>query len=194
MNLDNFYKQKSKDGFHTYCKQCNKEQSIQWGVENRDKQLIAHQKYLRTPKGKAWLKRDAEKQKENRKDYRKNNKDKMKEYSKNRYSNKKHNITTQQWENCKKYFNHRCAYCGLAIEDHWIEFRGNIQLGDFHKEHVDDKGANDLSNCIPACKSCNSEKHDWLLDDWYNQTNTKYSDERFHKILKWLKEDYKAYL
>jgi hypothetical protein len=67
-------------------------------------------------------------------------------------------------------------------------------LSDFHKEHIDDDGANDLSNCVPSCKLCNSYKHQYIFDDWYNKNNPNFNQDRLNKIIKWLNEDYKLYL
>lgn len=99
-----------------------------------------------------------------------------------------------EWENCKKYFNHRCAYCHLKIEEHWIKRNGNFQLGDFHRDHVDHNGANDLSNCVPACKTCNTQKRDFELEDWYSPVNENYEEGRLLKIHTWINEDYKLFI
>jgi hypothetical protein len=121
------------------------------------------------------------------------NKDKIKQYQENRKQHGEHKITKKEWESCKKYFNNQCAYCGLPLEEHYIFYKGERRLGDFHKEHVDHEGSNDLSNCIPSCKNCNSSKHDIKLENWYTETNQRFSKERLDKIHKWLNEDYKLY-
>lgn len=76
--------------------------------------------------------------------------------------NKKHVISESECLSCKEYFNFKCAYCGIS-EEEVIKLYSN-QL---HKDYADHEGANDLSNCIPACKSCNSSKHDSELNKWY---------------------------
>ena len=53
---------------------------------------------------------------------------------------------------------------------------------------------NDLSNCVPSCKQCNSQKHTDSLEEWYNEDNIKYSKRRFNRIHKWLDGDYKKYI
>lgn len=128
-----------------------------------------------------------------RRDWQRNNTEKLKRYSLKRKL-KEHEITNEEWESCKNYFNYRCAYCNLAIEEHWVKYSGKIILGDFHREHVDDEGANDLSNCIPSCKSCNTGKHDKKFEEWYNETNKNYTVERYKKILNWLVQDFKIYI
>ncbi len=107
---------------------------------------------------------------------------------------KKHEITKNEWELCKEYFVYKCAYCGLPIEEHYNQYKGEIRLTDFHKEHVNHDGSNDLSNCIPSCKNCNSEKHTSTLEEWYNKENENFTEERLEKILNWLNNDYIKYL
>ncbi len=71
---------------------------------------------------------------------------------------------------------------------------GELKNFDLHKEHVNHNGANDLSNCVPACYSCNSKKWIYEFEDWYNEGNEIFSQYRLDKIYKWLSNDYKIYL
>jgi 5-methylcytosine-specific restriction endonuclease McrA len=103
-------------------------------------------------------------------------------------SNKNHKITKIEWESCKKYFDNKSAYCGFDDQEHKKLY--NQQL---HKEHVIHNGENDLSNCVPSCKHCNSQKWEFTLEEWYNEGNPSYTKERYDKIIKWLKEDYKQF-
>jgi 5-methylcytosine-specific restriction endonuclease McrA len=57
-------------------------------------------------------------------------------------------FTTNDWENIKKYYNYKCAYCGLPKKltiDHIIP----LSIG----------GKHDKNNIAPACINCNSSKH-----------------------------------
>jgi hypothetical protein len=201
--LSEYYsqKRKNKDGtewiyYNPECKVCTKERSKKWVENNYDKFLASQQRYVQKPESKILRRKKSRRRKEEGKylEWQRNNPDKIKEYNKDRTLHKKHKISTREWEDCKRYFNHRCAYCGLAIEDHWIQFAGKNQLGDFHKEHVYDDGTNDLSNCIPSCKECNTSKHTDPFFEWYSSDNEHFEEERFFKILKWLTEDYKLYI
>lgn len=58
---------------------------------------------------------------------------------------------------------------------------------------MDDKGANDLSNCVPACNSCNSQKWTFTLDQWYTTINPDFTLERLKKIKQWIDVDHKEY-
>lgn len=126
------------------------------------------------------------------KEWQNSNKNKTNEYNQ---KHRNHDITDEEWIACKTYFNNSCAYCELHIDDHYIIFAGKMKHTDLHREHVDDKGENDLSNCVPSCRNCNSSKHTSELDDWYNdESNINYTENRYEKIFKWLTEDYKKYI
>jgi hypothetical protein len=197
MNNTCYYKndKSKKDGFFPYCKQCTMEKSYLYQYENTEQYLKKHRAYDRNtyhtvPGMKE--KRSLHGQKKRDSGYeilwRKNNKDKIKQYG-DKYKTKAHKITKKEWDSCLEYFNNTCAYCGMTLEDHKEKF--NQQ---FHKEHVSDCGRNDLKNCIPSCKSCNSKKHTTSFNDWYSPKNEIYSKERYSKICKWIKEDCKLYL
>lgn len=51
-------------------------------------------------------------------------------------------------------------------------------------------GENDISNCVPACKSCNGAKNVFPMREWY-ETQTFFDENRLNKILKWTDDDYK---
>lgn len=122
--------------------------------------------------------------KEYGKKYRKLNPDKTSAYCKFRNMNKTHTLTKEQWNKCKQYFDNSCAYCGMTNDEHKIKYGKQL-----HREHVDHMGSNGIENCIPACMSCNSSKHTFTLNEWYNENNTNYSTERYNKIQQWLNQD-----
>ncbi len=200
-NDEYFYKVKNKtDGLRPDCKNCTKKNSKKWQENNPERYRESfkrknkkHSKEYYSRYKKNWRKEKAVHIRDYEREWQENNKDKIKRYNDYRRANKKHKITKIDWESCKKYFNEECAYCGLHISEHFNLFRGELKWTDFHKEHVDHDGENDLSNCIPSCKRCNNQKHDFDFESWYK--NYKYYDEkRFLKIHKWLACDYKKYL
>ena len=215
MNNNNFGKDKSKkDGFNNLCKACQKEtnskyyeehrelliqNATQYQKNNRDyfnqykKDWHEDHKEYQNNKRKEWRIKHPEETKKAMSDYWKSNPDKVKMYNENRL-HKNHSITKIEWEACKKYFNNQCAYCGLSIENHYIIYNKVTKLGDFHKEHVYHDGDNDLSNCVPSCKICNSSKHDSEFEIWYNECNLNFSLERYNKIIRWINEDYINYI
>lgn len=198
MNKEYFYKNKSSkiDGFNPYCKECTKKKNLKYRNDNieqsrnRTYNHFLENKATYNNRRNAWRNENKEHDKMYQKKYRKENADYFNWYSTERRLYKKHEIPDEQWENCKNYFNYRCAYCGLPIEEHYITYRGKVILGDFHKDHVDDEGANDLSNCIPACKSCNSSKGIQSMEEWFRSKDF-FKEEYLIKIYKWLHDDFK---
>lgn len=201
-NLDYFYKNVSNsvDGLSNRCKKCEKVRAMQWKKDNPEQLKISNKKQNDKPEHKALHREVERKRREEGKarEWTQRNKDKVKLSNKKR-KEKNHDINKTEWIACKEYFKDKdgdycCAYCGLKIQNHFRKYRDKIQKIDLHKEHVIFNGADDLSNCIPSCQSCNSEKHESSLDEWYNKDNIKFSKKRYDKIQKWLNEDYKKYI
>jgi hypothetical protein len=197
-NQENFYPNKynSLDGLYPYCRICAIKKSSDYQDEHKEMKLESARKYNNRPEIK-------EINRVHKRNYRKSgkykiwlnsNKGKTKVYRLDRYKKKKHDITDVEWTQCKEYFDNSCAYCGHHKDNHFKKWNGKSIKTDLHKEHVDDNGANDLSNCIPACNSCNSQKWTFALDEWYTTDNAKYSYKRYKKINKWLNVDYKQYI
>lgn len=203
-----FYKQlvrcKTKPDYYTFspwCKECQKQSSLDHLHKNKEEIYERQRPYkratsaIRNKRAKEWRKNNPEKNHKNQVNYyyNKDNEDRFKKYAEDR-KKKNHKISTMEWKHCKEYFNHTCAYCGLSLNEHWITYRGVRKLGDFHREHLNHEGENDLSNCVPSCFLCNIQKWKFDFNVWYNETNPKYSEERYNKIIKWLTEDYKLYI
>jgi hypothetical protein len=196
--LTEFYTQKktNKNGsqwfyYNPECKSCTKKRNMEWQKQNPDKVL----KNVRTQakKRKEVLKQygidNRERMRETLRKWQHENPDKVKEHNEFRNKHKTHKINSKEWAACKAYFNNSCAYCGIS------DIEAREQLGNYlHKEHVDHNGSNDLSNCVPACKSCNSAKRQYELTEWYNESNEHFTPERLEKINKWLNDDYIGYI
>lgn len=192
MNAEWFHKNKSSlDGFNPYCKEKARERSLKRYLtvkeddDLRRKEFYwANREHYQERQKEYDNKRKNEK-KEYLKDWQKVNREKLYEYTKNRNEHKKHEISDQEWEFCKHYFDNSCSYCGLHVDIHL-----DLHYQDLHREHAIDTGANDISNCIPACKSCNASKRNKDYDEWYTENNEKFNIERLNKIIKWLEGDY----
>jgi len=88
-------------------------------------------------------------------------------------------LTVGQWESIKVVFENKCAYCGKEKpleQDHFVP--------------LNSRGEYTHNNIIPACRSCNSSKHDYDFFDWYPKRKS-WSRERENKILKHLNYDKK---
>jgi 5-methylcytosine-specific restriction endonuclease McrA len=62
-------------------------------------------------------------------------------------------LTATEWTETKEYFDHRCAYCGRQLEKLTIDHIVPLSHGGMHAR----------GNIVPACRSCNSAKHDSSL-------------------------------
>jgi len=191
-----FYSQKSfskKRGkyiyYHPECKECSIQRATNWIKNNPDKWKPIYEKRNKDPRHKVIHKKANEEHRRSGKylKWQRENKDKMKLYNENR-ENKKHEITQREWDDCRQYFNFRCAYCGKTWEKNKKETRK-----DLHKDHLINDGRNDLKNCIPSCMSCNSSKGELSFNNWY-KSQEFYSRERYMRIYEWIRYDVQFYI
>ena len=99
-------------------------------------------------------------------------------YSTQKYRNIKRGLTCtltlEEWEQAKRDFDNKCAYCGKSrslVQEHYIP----VSLkGSFTKENI-----------VPSCKSCNNSKNNKLFADWY-PTFKHYSKEREQKVIQYI--------
>lgn len=193
--LDDYYsiEQESKTkGRYTYyfpyCKECNKKKSTKWRKANPEKYIKSIRKDQLKPERQQYRQEYEIRRKERGliKKWRRKNKDRIKHYQEKR-KEKIHNISDKEWTSCKEYFNYKCAYCGISEEKSKLKYDNKL-----HKEHVCHDGSNEINNCIPSCKGCNSSKRDYEMLKWYTQQDF-FDKNRLEKIYKWLNEDYKIY-
>lgn len=194
-----FYRQKNyskKRGIYytlsANCRKCRIKESQKYASEHRDEKLIYYKKYNKfdrdQEKEKIRLqnryKKEKPKLQERLRLWQKSEKGKKntKKNNEKRIKEKKHEVSDLEWFYCRYYFNNSCAYCGISWEEHMTFYKQ-----DLHKEHVVHDGRNDLKNCVPSCKSCNSEKHESTLNEWYNIHNPKYNRIRYLRIYQWLR-------
>ncbi|UUV25958.1 MULTISPECIES: HNH endonuclease [Lysinibacillus] len=174
--------------YHRECKDCAKKRTAAWVKNNPEKR----KEYIKRDNAKENSKlRRKKKNTEYLNDgtfkkWQMNNKDKLTSYRLKRQQHKTHTITNEEWKVCKEFFNNKCAYCGLHIDNHFNRYGGELKWSDFHKEHVDHNGSNGIENCVPSCKMCNSNKWTYKLEEWYNDGNEIYDKSRQDKIYKWL--------
>ena len=76
---------------------------------------------------------------------------------------------------------YKCAYCDKELDtksatiDHIVpKYKG---------------GHNVKSNMVCSCSKCNRSKGSVLLEDWYNSSNSHYSEERLGKIKHWIEDN-----
>lgn len=110
----------------------------------------------------------------------------------NRELHKVHEITKSEWVNCKSYFNNCCAYCGKPIKENLVMRKGKLTQYDFCKDHAENNGANDITNCVPACFDCNTKKNTLEMLEFMEINNINFNN--LDKILQWLSEDCYKYI
>lgn len=172
--------------YNPKCRECIRHNLYQWRAENPERSNENNKRWNSTERGMKF-RRDVSRRVRSEGKYRewqRNNPDKIRDYQINREQNKTHKISKYEWLECKRYFNHSCAYCGLTEEDHLKEHKQQL-----HKEHVIHDGSNEIVNCIPACKPCNSSKGEKIVGEWYSNSNPTYTKEREDKIYAWLTKD-----
>jgi len=192
--LINFYlKNKSKPeiGFTPMCRVCTGLKQIIYAREHKEEQSanfkawhLRNKKYINNWCVE-WRQTHHEEKREYEKEYYLKYPEKFKQYNEN---HRDHDITKKEWKHCLEVFDYRCAYCGISEEDH-LKLYNQV----LHKDHADCMGANDLSNGIPACRSCNSKKHDNDIEIWFKEQKF-YEEEKLEFIMWWLIEGYKNYI
>ncbi|MCE5220163.1 MAG: HNH endonuclease [Clostridium sp.] len=208
MNNNNFVVQPSKrDGFSDKCIVCNnkykkeyyaktREHQIALASErqknNKDKKAIYNKNHYKHEYVRIKHKEQLKQQKESgyHAEYLRKHPEKIKQYAKN---HRHHDITNKEWIACKDYFKNEdgewcCIYCGLTEKEHKQKYKEQL-----HKDHVDNEGYNDIRNCVPACKNCNSNKWAFPMEEWYKKQDF-YNEDNIIKINKWCDGDYKKYI
>lgn len=189
-SLDFFYKNKSNksDGLSPTCRKCESNRATSWRKNNRPRWLENKRKVNQRPDVKMKKRESSKKQREQgkQKEWQQNNPEKVRQLAKN---HRNHDITKSEWNACLNIFNYQCCYCGISEEEAKSKYKNKL-----HKDHKDYDGYNDVRNAIPACRSCNDKKWQFNFDDWYNNENPNFSQERYDKIIWWTNEGYKQFI
>lgn len=196
-------KSKPEKGFQSECKKCAiiRSQAIAAKLppeEIEKRRLIRKDRYenkekeIELERSKIWFQNNKDKKREYLKEYYKKHPEQMKIYSER---HRHHDITPNEWEAVKKYFNYECAYCSLPLSEHYFTRKGVTKLGDFHREHVDHQGLNDITNCVCSCSSCNSIKRTKTFEEFFDSgIIQQFTKDKYDKIIKWLTEDCFQYI
>lgn len=173
----NKYFNKHKDGVNglrAHCKECQREEMKTY--QNKEEVKLHRKEYKE--QNAEHFRRIALK-------YRKENADKLRQHKRKnnaticqrRQARKRAlpaTLTLQEWEQIKKDFNNKCAYCGKEKplqQEHFIALTKN--------------GEYTHNNIIPACQTCNCSKGKKDFFEWY-PNYMHYSKKRENFILKHL--------
>lgn len=179
-------------GYSPECKKCSSKRSREITLKNYDRVPGYFQKFNSKPERKQYLLELTRERRKNGKyyDWLNSRPDKKKKYLEN---HRDHDITTKEWISNKNFFKDKngelvCAYCGMTETEHKKKYKEQL-----HKEHVDHEGYNDVRNCVPSCKICNSSKKAFIMEEWFREQEF-FTEEKLAKIRLWCNEEYKKYI
>ena len=157
-----FHKHKNgKYGLKSICKKCkaeyHKQHHKQYYEDNKDKIAERKKQYRQSPQGQVSAFNDQ---------YKRRTKE----------QNQGKGITTNQWLECMKFFNWKCAYSGQALS------KGTRSLD--HVKPLNQGGEHEIWNTVPMDKGLNSSKNDKDMEEWYQEQDF-YLEERLQKIYEW---------
>lgn len=184
---------------HKEWRENNKESILEYKKEYREnnKEAISNNFKQYYEKNKGYIK-------ENSKEYYKKNKEAIAEYkreycrtpqgrevrrraiNKRRASKLKNggSYTKKQWEECKEFFNNKCAYSGQPIT-----------TDNSHIEHItplSKGGTSYIWNLCTSLDSVNISKSNNNMETWYRKQEY-FSEERLGKIYEWQEYAFKRY-
>lgn len=182
------------DGYYPNCISCEIQRTKIWRQQNPEKYKALNHYFNTNPSDKT-----RESNRKNTQNRRKNGKyyvwlasnpEKTKQYA---LKHRVHDISDKEWIANKNFFKNEngewcCAYCGITEKKHKQIYKQQL-----HKDHVDNEGYNDVRNCVPACKDCNSSKWAFPLEEWYKEQDF-FNEDKLNKIKVWCNEEYKKYI
>lgn len=177
-NTDNFYRDRGvKCGFHSRCKDCDKEHDKKYNKENKEKIAKQNKKY------------HIEHRKE-RAEYRKNHLNTAQGQAaalngqskrRQREGQQGRGITGDQWLEMMKFFDWKCAYSGITLNTNNRSIDHIIPLAK--------GGAHEIWNLVPMYKNYNFSKNNKTMEEWYSEQDFC-SESRVDKIYEWIKYAY----
>lgn len=178
---------KDRGGLRPDCRECSAKRDREFFLKNRDRirayratnaeRIAAYQaaympQYYRTPTGRAAMKRAAQRW------YASDSGRLMAALASQRRRARKASVPgvfiADDWIACVAAFDGTCAYCGVRTD-----------LTQDHVVPILSGGANDPSNIVPACLSCNSGKCAKALADWF-PLQPFYDETRMVRLLAYL--------
>lgn len=206
-----YYKSKhNKGGLDSQCKECrktyrenylsiNKEHVYKnkkaWISKNKEKYKLQRKKdnakYIlknrdkRNEYNKRWAREHRDIMNKNQLLYLKTEKGKITE-KKRQYKRRcaKGSFTYEQWEDCKNFFDNKCAYTGVSL----TEETSTID----HIVPISKTGSNNIWNICPSINYANFSKNNSNMEEWYKKQDY-YSEERLNKIYNWMQYSKEKY-
>lgn len=145
--LDQFWPS-SKDGYYSQCKTCQSAVAHTYNQCHRTENCLRKQRQRLSPKVRA---REAAATARWKKAHPAGNGAQVQRARARKVQAPINDFTTAQWLEIQAAYDHRCAYCGKRAKGH---------LTQEHITPLSKGGSHTASNIVPACRSCNSRKHD----------------------------------
>ena len=170
------------------------EKNKQWREEHKEYYAEYH---------KQWREDNKEQIAEKKKQYREEHKEQIAEYNKQYYEENPHiyfnhhnkrrskeenqgnGVTKEQWLEMMIFFDFKCAYSGEKLNNKEVRTVDHIVP-------LNNKGLNEIWNCVPMYRSYNTSKHTKDMEQWYRQQEY-FSEERLNKIYAWIEYAYEKW-
>lgn len=180
------YFYKDRQWLRSSCKKCASAESIDYIKANLEQHRKNGQRWRTNNPEKAresdrksaigCQERNPNKKREYDRNWRTNNPQRLRVLAQRRKARQRElpaTLTHEQWKRCLEWWNNTCAYCG-AQQDFWHV------LEQEHYVAVTAGGGYTAENIIPACKSCNTSKHNALAQQWLT---SRFGKARANRIL-----------
>ena len=195
------YREEHKEQIKEYHKQYREEHKEQ--IKENKKQYYEENKEYFTEYNKQYYEENKEYFTEHNKQYKEEHKEEIAEYYKqyceenphikfnasNRRRSKEENqgngITKEQWLEMMIFFDFKCAYSGEKLNNKEVRTIDHIVA-------LDNKGLNEIWNCVPMYRPYNTSKHTKDMEQWYRQQEY-FSEECLEKIYQWIEYAYEKW-
>lgn len=127
--------------------------------QDRNRNQTDRRKIWRKTYQKQYYERNKEELQAYNREWMNSHREKMSHYAqlrRHRTANLPHTLTIAEWREILNEYNHCCAYCGKPGQRFTQE----------HKMPVSRGGGYTRENIVPACRSCNSQKHNKTPDEF----------------------------
>lgn len=155
------WKARQPKEWHAHRAEVERERRAKQGDEYRAKERERHQRNRdqRLAGQRQYYARHSATLKKYQSDYRKSHPEWVNEVKRKRRNFNKGvpvTLTKQEWQDILLRFNHSCAYCG----------KHDVELVRDHAIPLSRGGGYTADNIVPACRSCNSRKHNKTADEF----------------------------
>lgn len=177
----------NKDKYYQWNKQWRERNSNYYSIrqkEHRERNKDSLKEY-----GKQYRKENKEYLNEMTRTWRQKNRHIDAMYSRNRQrdiNSLEVTLTQEEWNDTLRYFDYKCAYCGISQSEHRKETGQRL-----HQDHLiplTREGGFTHDNIIPSCRRCNSCKNNSEFLTWYRGFED-YSVDRENKIFKFIEKN-----